>query len=43
VPQGWFHAGRIIEIHTDRTWRVKLLHVLGDGPDFERVSFVLVG
>jgi hypothetical protein len=43
VPQGWFHAGRIIEIHTDRAWRVKLLHVLSDGPDFERVSFVLVG
>lgn len=42
VPQGWFHAGRIIEVYTDTPWRVKLSHVLNDGPDFERVSFVLV-
>jgi hypothetical protein len=43
VPQGWFHAGRLIELYTDGGWRVKLLHVLEDGPDFERLSFVVAG
>jgi len=42
VPQGWYHAGRLVEIHADAVQRVKLLHVLEDGPDFERVSFVSV-
>lgn len=41
LPQGWYHAGRVLEIHTDGPWRVRLLHVLQDGPDFERVSFAL--
>lgn len=43
LPQGWYQDGRIIEVYTDNAWRVKLLHVLEDGPDFERVSFVVVG
>lgn len=42
VPQGWYRAGRIVEIHTDAARQVRLLHVLEDGPDFERVSFVPV-
>lgn len=41
VPQGWFHAGRIVDIHSNGAWRVKLLSVLEDGPDFERVSFIV--
>jgi cyclic-di-GMP-binding protein len=41
VPPGWFHSGRRIEVFTDGSWQVKLLHVLGDGPDFEQVSFVV--
>lgn len=40
LSQGWFRAGRIVEIYTDAPQRVKLMHVLDDGPDFERVSFV---
>lgn len=40
VPQGWFRAGRIIEIYTETPWRAQLLQMLEDGPDFERVSFV---
>jgi len=40
IPQGWYHAGRIVEIYTDAPRRIKLLHVLSDGPDFERVSFL---
>lgn len=40
IPQGWYRAGRLFEIFSDAARRVKLLHVLDDGPDFERVSFV---
>lgn len=41
LPQGWYQAGRVIEIYTDGVWRVRLNRVLQDGPDFERVSFTL--
>jgi hypothetical protein len=41
LPQGWYQAGRVIEIYTDGIWRVRLNRVLQDGPDFERVSFTL--
>lgn len=40
IPQGWYRKGRIIEIHTNASWCVELQHVLEDGPDFERVSFI---
>lgn len=40
VPRGWYHAGRLLEIHTDRIVRVKLVEMLDEGPDFERVSFI---
>ncbi len=41
LPQGWFRPGRVIELFTDGVWQVRLLHVLDDGPDYERVSFVV--
>lgn len=41
LPTGWYQAGRVIEIYTDGPWRVRLDHVLQEGPDFERVSFSL--
>jgi hypothetical protein len=41
LPQGWYQAGRIVEIFSDTVWRVRLDHVLQEGPDFERVSFTL--
>lgn len=41
LPIGWYQAGRVIEIYTDGPWRVRLDHVLQEGPDFERVSFSL--
>lgn len=41
LPQGWFKPGRLLELHTDGIWRIKLQHVLDDGPDFERVSFTV--
>ena len=40
LPPGWFKPGRQLELHTDGVWRVQLQHVLDDGPDFDRVSFV---
>ncbi|MBI2308279.1 MAG: hypothetical protein HYU78_13335 [Rhodocyclales bacterium] len=40
LPQGWFQAGRILEVNDEgESAQVMLLHVLQDGPDFERVSF----
>ena len=42
IPQGWYRQGRVIEIYTDTAWCVELMHVLDDGPDFERVSYVAV-
>jgi hypothetical protein len=41
IPQGWYRRERIIEIHADTKWCAELKHVLDDGPDFERVSFVV--
>ena len=41
LPLGWFKPGRVLEAHTDGAWRIKLQHVLEDGSDFERVSFVV--
>ena len=43
IPQGWYRAGRILELNADKPWLMKLIHVLDEGPDFERVSFVVVG
>ncbi len=39
VPRGWYQAGRVLEIFDSASQRVELLHVLMEGPDFERVSF----
>ena len=41
LPLGWFKPGRVLEAHTGGAWRIKLQHVLEDGSDFERVSFVV--
>lgn len=40
IPHGWYHQGRIIEVYTTTPRCVELGHVLDDGPDFERVSFL---
>ena len=40
LPQGWFRSGRVLELFTDGAWQVKLQHVIEDGADFERISFV---
>mgnify|MGYP003613864421 CR=1 FL=1 len=42
LPQGWFRPARIIELHSsDGATQIKLRHIIDDGPDFERLSFVL--
>lgn len=41
LPRAWFRSGRVIELFTDGVWQVRLLHVLDDGLDFERVSFTV--
>ena len=40
LPPGWYRPERELELYTERRVRVKLLRRLGDGADFERVSFV---
>ncbi len=42
IPRGWSDASRLIEIYTDTAWCVELVKVLDHGPDFERMSFVVV-
>ncbi|MDR0440528.1 MAG: hypothetical protein LBI59_06030 [Candidatus Accumulibacter sp.] len=39
LPAGWFRPRMIVEVFTDKAWRVNLKEVLDFGPDFERVSF----
>lgn len=41
IPAGMFQNGRILEMHTTTTWRVRLTGLLQRGTDFERVSFVM--
>jgi hypothetical protein len=41
LPLGWHRYGRVLDLYTDRPWQVRLLHVIDDGSDFERVSFTL--
>jgi len=40
IPRGWYRPQRVLEVYDEGLTRVRLLHVIGDGPDFERVSFV---
>jgi hypothetical protein len=40
IPRGWYRPQRVLELYDEGATRVRLQHVVGDGPDFERVSFV---
>ncbi|QKS31242.1 MAG: hypothetical protein FAZ92_00864 [Accumulibacter sp.] len=40
IPRGWYRPQRVLEVYDQGMTRVRLQHVAGDGPDFERVSFV---
>jgi hypothetical protein len=39
LPLGSYQADRLLEIHTDHIFKVRLNRILQDGPDFERISF----
>lgn len=41
LPQGWYLAGKSLEIYSDKLTRVYLKHVLEDGSDFARISYAL--
>lgn len=41
VPQGMFHNGKVLEMHTTTIWRIRLTGLLQRGSDFERVSYVM--
>ncbi|HAY28521.1 MAG TPA: hypothetical protein DCY47_13745 [Candidatus Accumulibacter sp.] len=40
IPRGWYRPQRVLEVYEQGMTRVRLQHLTGDGPDFERVSFV---
>ncbi len=42
LPKGWFYPDRLVEVYISGTWRVKMLRLLGDGADFDRVTFLIV-
>lgn len=41
LPSGFYQIGRIIELHAEGDWHVRLDRMLQQGPDFERVSFIV--
>lgn len=43
IAKGWFYSERILDIYVDGgVRRVKLQKLIGEGPDFERVTFLLL-
>lgn len=40
LPRGWFRPERVIEIYAGRTEQVRLVELLTQGSNFDRVSFV---
>lgn len=42
LPKGWYYPDRLIEVYISGTWRVKMLRLVGDGADFDRVTFLIV-
>lgn len=42
LPSGWFHAGRLIEMHVDKKQVAKLVNLLEKGADFDRCTVTLV-
>jgi hypothetical protein len=41
LPKGWFRPERTIELYSEGTSQVRLLRLLDDGPDFERISYTV--
>ncbi|SBT08971.1 conserved hypothetical protein [Candidatus Accumulibacter aalborgensis] len=42
IPQGWYYAERLLQIYHDSVAQVKLQRLVAAGPDFERVTFIVV-
>ena len=42
LPRGWFQAERVVEVFSDRQARLRLVELLAQGADFERVGFVRI-
>lgn len=42
LPKGWFGAGRVVEICTDRRIEVRLIAAPNQGVDFDRASFTFL-
>ena len=39
VPAGWFKPGKVLEIHSDKPWRITLADVVERGAEFERCTY----
>ena len=39
MPAGWFKPGKVIEVYTDKAWRITLIDVVERGGDFERCTY----
>jgi hypothetical protein len=42
LPKGWFAAGRVVEMCTDRRIEVRLIDAPNQGVDFDRVGFTVL-
>lgn len=42
LPKGWYSPERLVEVYVNGSWRVKMLRLVGDGADFDRVTFLIV-
>lgn len=43
LPSGWYQTGRLVDIFTTTTWRVRLTALVQRGADFDRVNFAMAG
>ena len=39
MPAGWYKAGKVIEVHSDKPWRITLVDMLERGGEFERCTY----
>ena len=39
MPAGWFKAGKVIEVHSDKPWRITLVDVIERSGEFERCTY----
>jgi cyclic-di-GMP-binding protein len=39
LPTGSFKAGKVMEVYSDRPWKIALMELLERGPDYERCTY----